>query len=185
MTTTHHADPEARTSFRAPGWVRPKTVFLAALLVVLVFYTEMAFELDWRTTAGRIGPGFFPRIVGVTSLLITAWSLVAAIRDPDAEDEVVAMEDEVGDADFGKHPKLLTIMVLAMVAFTATLVSLGAIVSTAVFLHPDAHPAQPRPHRAQRVHRRRTAARHVPAVPVAAERRVARGHPAALLTTGT
>ena len=27
------------------------------------------------------------RIVGVTSLLITAWSLVAAIRDPDAEDE--------------------------------------------------------------------------------------------------
>lgn len=134
MTTTHHADPEARTSFRAPGWVRPKTVFLAALLVVLVFYTEMAFELDWRTTAGRIGPGFFPRIVGVTSLLITAWSLVAAIRDPDAEDEVVAMEDEVGDADFGKHPKLLTIMVLAMVAFTATLVSLGAIVSTAVFL---------------------------------------------------
>jgi hypothetical protein len=134
VTTTHHADPEARTSFRAPGWVRPKTVFLAALLVVLVFYTEMAFELDWRTTAGRIGPGFFPRIVGVTSLLITAWSLVAAIRDPDAEDEVVAMEDEVGDADFGKHPKLLTIMVLAMVAFTATLVSLGAIVSTAVFL---------------------------------------------------
>ncbi len=134
MTTTHHTDPEARTSFRAPGWVRPKTVFLAVLLVVLVFYTEMAFELDWRTTAGRIGPGFFPRIVGAASLLITAWSLVAAIRDPEAEDEVVALEDEVGDADFGKHPKLLTIMVVAMVAFTATLVSLGAIVSTAAFL---------------------------------------------------
>lgn len=134
MTTTHHTDPEARTSFRAPGWVRPKTVFLAVLLVVLVLYTEMAFELDWRTTAGRIGPGFFPRVVGVASLLITAWSLVAAIRDPEAEDEVVALEDEVGDADFGKHPRLLAIMVVAMVAFAATLVSLGAIVSTAAFL---------------------------------------------------
>jgi hypothetical protein len=114
--------------------VRPKTVFLAVLLVVLVFYTEMAFELDWRTAAGRIGPGFFPRIVGVASLLITAWSLVAALRDPEAEDEVVALEDEVGDADLGKHPKMLTVMVLAMVGFAATLVSLGAIVSTAAFL---------------------------------------------------
>ena len=134
MTTTHHTDPGTRTSFRAPGWVRPKTVFLAILLVVLVFYTEMAFELDWRTAAGRIGPGFFPRVVGILSLLITVGALVGAVRDPEADDEVVALEDEVGDADFGKHPRLLAVMVLAMAVFAATLMSLGAIVSTAVFL---------------------------------------------------
>jgi putative tricarboxylic transport membrane protein len=134
VTTTSPVGSGTRATSRVPGWVRPKTVFLSVLLVVLAFYTEMAFELDWRTAAGRIGPGFFPRIVGVTSMLITAWSLVAAIRDPEAEDEVVALEDEVGDADFGKHPKLLSLMVLASVLFAATLVSLGAIVSTALFL---------------------------------------------------
>ena len=133
-STTQPADSGTRAPLRVPGWVRPKTVFLAVLLVVLAFYTEMAFELSWRTAAGRIGPGFFPRIVGITSLLITAWALLSAVRDPDAEDEVVALEDEVGDADLGKHPRMLTIMVLAMVGFAATLVWLGAIVSTAVFL---------------------------------------------------
>lgn len=134
MTTTPHVDRGSGHAVGVPGWVRPKTAFLAVLLVGLAFYTEMAFELDWRTAAGRIGPGFFPRVVGVLSLVITAWALLCAVRDPKAEDDVQALEDEVGDADFGKHPKLLTLMVLAMVLFTATLVSLGAIISTAVFL---------------------------------------------------
>jgi putative tricarboxylic transport membrane protein len=117
-----------------PGWVRPKVVFLGLLLVVLVGYTEMAFGLQWRTNAGRIGPGFFPRVLGVTALLMTVWALVAALRDPAHEDEVVALEDEVGDADLGKHPRLLTVMVVAAAVFVATLVALGAVVSSAVFL---------------------------------------------------
>jgi hypothetical protein len=124
----------ARLTGRAPGWVRPKTVFLTALLVVLAVYTEMAFALEWRTVAGRIGPGFFPRIVGIAGLALTLWSLAAAVRAPAAEDEVVALEDEVGDADLGKHPKLLALMILASLVFLVTLVSLGAIVSSAVFL---------------------------------------------------
>ena len=78
----------ARPSGRAAGWVRPKTVFLAALLVVLAVYTDMAFDLEWRTAAGRIGPGFFPRIVGILGLALTLWSLVAAVRAPAVEDEV-------------------------------------------------------------------------------------------------
>ena len=124
----------ARPSGRAAGWVRPKTVFLAALLVVLAVYTDMAFDLEWRTAAGRIGPGFFPRIVGILGLALTLWSLMAAVRAPAVEDEVVALEDEVGDADLGKHPRLLAVMVLAAFVFVVTLVSLGAIVSSAVFL---------------------------------------------------
>jgi putative tricarboxylic transport membrane protein len=129
-----NATTGARSSGRAPGWVRPKTLFLTALLVVPAVYTEMAFALEWRTAAGRIGPGFFPRIVGIAGLALTLWSLVAAVRAPADEDEVVALEDEVGDADLGKHPRLLAVMVLAAFAFLVTLVSLGAIVSSAVFL---------------------------------------------------
>ncbi|MBC2931975.1 tripartite tricarboxylate transporter TctB family protein [Nocardioides sp. zg-1228] len=133
MTLADAATPAARPQGRAAGWVRPKTVFLAGVLVVLAVYTEMAFGLDWRTQAGRIGPGFFPRIVGVGGLLITLWALVTAIRTPE-DDEVVALEDEVGDADLGKHPRLLAIMVLAAAALVATLLWLGTIISCALFL---------------------------------------------------
>jgi len=133
VTLTDAATPAARPQGRAAGWVRPKTVFLAGLLVVLAVYTEMAFGLDWRTQAGRIGPGFFPRIVGVGGLLITLWALVTAIRTPE-DDEVVALEDEVGDADLGKHPRLLIIMVVAAATLVATLLWLGTIISCAIFL---------------------------------------------------
>lgn len=133
MTLADTATPATRPSGRVAGWVRPKTVFLALLLVVLAVYTEMAFELSWRTQAGRIGPGFFPRIVGLGGLAITLWALVSAFRSPE-DDEVVALEDEVGEADLGKHPRLLAIMVLASGIFAATLVSVGTIISSAVFL---------------------------------------------------
>lgn len=133
MTLAHTTAPATRPSRRVAGWVRPKTVFLAVMLVVLVIYTEMAWELDWRAQAGQIGPGFFPRIVGVGGMAITLWALASAIRSPQA-DEVVALEDEIGDADLGKHPRLLAIMVLAAGVFAATLISLGAIISSAVFL---------------------------------------------------
>lgn len=133
MTLAHTAAPATRPSGRLAGWIRPKTVFLAAVLVVLVVYTEIAFGLEWLTQAGRIGPGFFPRIVGVGGVAITLWALVSAIRSPE-DDEVVALEDEIGDADLGKHPRLLATMVLAAAVLAATLVSLGAIISSAIFL---------------------------------------------------
>lgn len=133
MTLLDTATPATRPSGRVAGWVRPKTVFLAVVLVVLAVYTEMAFALDWRTQAGRIGPGFFPRIVGIGGVALTLWGLVSAIRSPQ-DDEVVALEDEIGDADLGKHPRLLAIMVLASVGFAATLISLGAIISSGAFL---------------------------------------------------
>ncbi len=133
MTLSDTVTPATRPSGRVAGVVRPKTVFLAVVLVVLAGYTEMAFALEWRTQAGRIGPGFFPRIVGLGGVALTLWGLVSAIRSPQ-DDEVVALEDEIGDADLGQHPLLLSVMVLASFGFAATLLSLGAIVSSAVFL---------------------------------------------------
>lgn len=134
MTLTDTVISATRPSGRVAGWVRPKTAFLAVVLVVFAVYTEMAFGLEWLTQAGRIGPGFFPRIVGVGGVVITLWALVTAIRSPQEEDEVVGLEDEFGEADLGTHPRLLMIMVLAAGVFAAALVSLGAIISSAVFL---------------------------------------------------
>ena len=53
---------------RAARW-RPtsRTVFFGLLLVVLIGYTEMAFELEWRTQAGRIGPGFASVLQRITA----------------------------------------------------------------------------------------------------------------------
>jgi putative tricarboxylic transport membrane protein len=51
--------------------------FTAAILCVAVLYTYWAFaELSFLSSAGRLGPGFFPRIIGL--LLIVACLLTLA-----------------------------------------------------------------------------------------------------------
>lgn len=134
MTTSSAVAAGTRPTSRVPRWVRPKTVFLALVLVVLAGYTEMALALEWRTAAGRIGPGFFPRAVGAVGLALTLWTLVTTLRSPRAEDEVQPFDEESGDADLGRHPLLLALMVLAAAGFVTTLVLLGTIISSALFL---------------------------------------------------
>lgn len=111
----------------------PRTVFFAVLLVVLVGYTEMAFELEWTTRAGRIGPGFFPRIVGILGSAICLAALLGSLR-PGADSDEDSLEDEVGEGDLGRHPGPLLLMVLACGVLLFTLLSLGAIVSGALFM---------------------------------------------------
>ena len=58
--------------------------FLLALLLAAGGYTWLAFaELDYLSSAGRLGPGFFPRIIGVALVLFCAFSLYkdAAFRE--------------------------------------------------------------------------------------------------------
>lgn len=127
------ADVVAKQATAARRW-RPsaRTVFFAALLVVLVGYTEMAFELDWSTAAGRIGPGFFPRIIGVLATVITLGALVNSVRTGKGDDEL--LEEEVGEGDLGRHPVALLLSVLAGTLLLLTLVSLGAIIAGTVFM---------------------------------------------------
>ena len=50
--------------------------FLLALLLAAGGYTWLAFaELDYLSSAGRLGPGFFPRIIGVFLVALCASSL--------------------------------------------------------------------------------------------------------------
>ena len=52
--------------------------FLLAILFVAAGYTYGAFsELAYLSTTGRLGPGFFPRIIGVTLVVLCAYSLYA------------------------------------------------------------------------------------------------------------
>src|SRR5688572_13459881 len=50
--------------------------FLLAILLVSGGYTWLAFaELEYLSSAGRLGPGFFPRIIGVSLMVLCASSL--------------------------------------------------------------------------------------------------------------
>jgi len=55
--------------------------FLAGVLLLAGGYTWIAFaELAWLSSAGRLGPGFFPRIIGGALVVLCAWSLAAELR---------------------------------------------------------------------------------------------------------
>ena len=55
--------------------------FLAGVLLAAGGYTWLAFaELTWLSSAGRLGPGFFPRIIGAALVALCAWSLAEELR---------------------------------------------------------------------------------------------------------
>lgn len=55
--------------------------FLLAILLAAAGYTWVAFaELDYLSSAGRLGPGFFPRIIGASLVALCAYSLYADPR---------------------------------------------------------------------------------------------------------
>ena len=56
--------------------------FLLALLFLAGGYTYIAFaELSYLSSAGRLGPGFMPRIYGVALVVMCAWSLYADTKE--------------------------------------------------------------------------------------------------------
>ena len=61
--------------------------FLLALLAASLFYSYVAFlELSFLTTSGRLGPGFFPRLIGIGLVVISLLSLpvdIARMRSDD------------------------------------------------------------------------------------------------------
>ncbi len=127
----------ATSSVGRGGWRRPtgRSLFLAVLLVVLAIYTQMAFDLEWMTVAGRIGPGFFPRIIGGLAILFTLIALVASLRSGSVDDEdEVGGDEESGEADLGRHPKPLLLVILASVVLLLLFTSLGMIITCALFL---------------------------------------------------
>lgn len=133
--TAVDAGPAARPArFRARVGVR--TVFFGLLVVVLAGYLQLALGMEWRTAAGRIGPGFFPCVIGVIGLVLALVAVVRSLRaEPEADGDLGDLPgEESGEADLGRHPGTLAIVVAASVAFAATFVLLGAVIAGAAFL---------------------------------------------------
>jgi hypothetical protein len=132
--TAPHPTVSATRSGRKVDW--PKLIFLGVLLVVFAFYTEMAMGMEWRTQAGRIGPGFFPRILGFTAMVVT---LTAGVREilSRRDDKPVSQAEAADDAaepDLGRHPVALVGFVIAAALFVGLFGILGAVVAGVLFL---------------------------------------------------
>jgi len=102
-----------------------RLVFLGVLTLVLAGYTVLAMRMEWRTPAGQIGPGFFPRIIGLLALALCVVALVRGRRAP------AATGDEPGSES---HPRTLVTAVLASVGFFVLLLPLGAVPAAVAFL---------------------------------------------------
>lgn len=58
-----------------------RIAFLIALLAGAVFYSYTAFaDLNFMTRTGRLGPGFFPRLIGVAAIIVTLWAILDELR---------------------------------------------------------------------------------------------------------
>jgi hypothetical protein len=58
-----------------------RVAFTAAILCIAVFYTYWAFaELSFLSSAGRLGPGFFPRVIGLALIAVCLLTLAGDLR---------------------------------------------------------------------------------------------------------
>lgn len=111
-----------------------RVAFFAVVLAITLAYTVIAFQMDRLSAGGRIGPGFFPQIIGSIAVLMTAAALVNSLRPGAvATDDVGFEEDEAGEGDLGRHPGALLVTIACSAFLLFSLNSLGAIISSALF----------------------------------------------------
>jgi putative tricarboxylic transport membrane protein len=138
------------------------TVFLGVLVVVFAVYTQLAMGMEWRTQAGRIGPGFFPRITGLLGMVLCCVAALRSLRpagpaesaesaeptrSPEAVEGVRADEPAVGEGRraepegepagetrTGRHPWLLAATAAGLAVMVITLLPLGAVLTSALFI---------------------------------------------------
>lgn len=100
-----------------------RIAFMLFVLAAAVYYTSVAFlDLNFLTRSGRLGPGFFPRIVGTMMVLLTIWSLSDVLR--------AGRSDE---PDSGRWRDVLMLMALSLI-FAVTLRLFGGFIATVIFL---------------------------------------------------
>lgn len=109
-----------------------RIAFLVAVLGGAVFYSYIAFvDLNFLTRTGRLGPGFFPRIIGVGMALMTIWVILDALRD---RARVAAGGPEgADDAPPGSWRDAVLLIALAL-GYAVLLRLFGGFVATLVYL---------------------------------------------------
>ncbi|RNL86074.1 tripartite tricarboxylate transporter TctB family protein [Halostreptopolyspora alba] len=104
--------------------------FYAAVAIIMGIYTVLAFDMEWTTHGGdRMGPGFFPRVIGTCAVVLSLTGLVMSLRSAAA-----ATPPTEGTQSSGKHPFLLIAIGLGLVGFVTVFIPVGAPVTAAVFL---------------------------------------------------
>lgn len=106
-----------------PGGRVVRAGFLLAVLFLAAGYTYIAFaELSYLSSAGRLGPGFMPRIIGASLVAMCAFSLYADMKYLPAEQDL--------------SPAWGSAAVLALLSgvFVGLLEVLGGLVSMMVFM---------------------------------------------------
>ena len=179
--TAPHPTVSAPPSGRKVNW--PKLTFLGVLLLVFAVYTEMAMGMEWRTQAGRIGPGFFPRILGFTAIAVTVVAGVREILSRPGSKTVDAVEaaEEAAEPDLGRHPLALVAFIAAAAVFVALFGVLGAALAGVLFLGVTLWFLDRRAPHPRGDHRCRGPCPPVPRVPDRPQRRSAARHPAVWL----
>jgi len=66
-----------------------RVAFTLAILGISAIYTYVAFaELPFLSSAGRLGPGFFPRILGVSLMVFALYTLYFDLKRRHQEDDI-------------------------------------------------------------------------------------------------
>jgi hypothetical protein len=99
-----------------------KTAFLVAILGAALLYTYTAFaDLTFLTVSGRLGPGFFPRVIGILLVLACLYNLALGRRS------------ETGGTVPGDW-RITAAVVALSAAFVGLLEILGGLAAMVLFL---------------------------------------------------
>jgi len=104
---------------------RARILFLGVLTGFFLCYAVMAFAMDFRSPSGQIGPGFFPRLIGVAGVVLC---VVALFARGTSEHAKVSEDPESADL------RTLVAGIACCVGFVALLLIVGALAAGIVFL---------------------------------------------------
>jgi putative tricarboxylic transport membrane protein len=140
MSTSEAQDTATTRSGGATHTTR--LVFLASMTVLAAGYTLIGFQMEWRIQSGQIGPGFFPRFVGIGTMVGCLVAIALTLSGRDAQepspDPAGDAEDVVGGAvetADGLTDAWATVLAVGcMVVYYLTFEPLGALLASVLFL---------------------------------------------------
>ena len=100
-----------------------RIAFTLVLLAGAIFYSYIAFsDLSFTTRAGRLGPGFFPRVIGVAAIVVILWTLIDELRKQKVSND----EDH--------HWGDVVLLIALALGYAVLLRLFGGFVATIIFL---------------------------------------------------
>jgi len=97
--------------------------FLLALLFAASWYAWSAFtELNYLSSAGRLGPGFFPRFIGASLVALLAYSVFVDLRR------------ELPDSAISPYWRTAAVLALLCAVFVGLLDLIGGLLAMVAFM---------------------------------------------------